>query len=141
VLTLQQLQGPGWWLLLPEALQSSWRREAGVGRWLFCPAASDLQPSPEQRQQAAAMEQCTLARVLFWARWLLGEPVVVRGCEVRDQHPTRLLTLGVAQASVLCMSRQLAVGIHVPRVWLLHTALLSAGSHPVGPVHHAPCHT
>lgn len=116
-LTLQQLQGPDWWLLLPQPLQDSWRREAGGGSWLFAPTAADLQ-GPTQEQAAAAavgdaaataagggrgssrqrkqegqavlgvVSQCALARVLFWARWLLGEPIIVRetqvgGCSVQ----------------------------------------------------------
>lgn len=120
--------------MLPEALQNSWRREAGGGRWLFAPAASDLQPpalsdasaaalahssadratgssgcaagaqpahGPRRKQQqeeageAEALERRALARVLFWARWSLGEPVIVRGVKVGVQ-------LSAAMVAVIC---------------------------------------
>jgi hypothetical protein len=116
-ITLQQLSGPNWWGVLPQHLQANWRRDAGGGKWLFTPTAADLelpaaaaggsgsgdtsvaalaisgsrqrkQQQQQEEEQAEAVARCGLARVLFWARWRLGEPVIVRGAQVRKANST-----------------------------------------------------
>ncbi|WIA16214.1 hypothetical protein OEZ85_012926 [Tetradesmus obliquus] len=95
-ITLQQLQSKQWWTVLPEHLQQQWRRRANSSSWLFTPHIDDLAglaPQQQQQQQQQQAEEgasssssaavCALARALFWARWLLGEPVIVRGTQGR----------------------------------------------------------
>jgi hypothetical protein len=89
-ITLQQLQAEKWWTVLPEQLQQQWRRRANSSSWLFTPHIDDLVwPTLQQQQQhedgsssSSKALVCALARVVFWARWLLGEPVIVRGIQV-----------------------------------------------------------
>lgn len=132
--TLEQLQAPDWWRCLPQELQSSWRRSAGSSKWLYAPAASDLEPPPasdsaaaganeavaatasklantakqrqlmqqqQQKHSADALSHCALARALFWARWLLGEPIIVRGCEVSQSAQPVALHAGDLNVSML----------------------------------------
>ncbi|KAF8057712.1 JMJ25 [Scenedesmus sp. PABB004] len=93
-ITLQALQQPDWWRVLPAQLRDAWRRKAAPGAWLFTPHADDLAgaccghgPGGANAGAAAGAgadgERCALARALFWARWALGEPVLVRGAKGR----------------------------------------------------------
>eukprot|EP00775_Hariotina_reticulata_P006709 gene6710-6930_t len=97
-LSLADLQADAWWKCLPEGLQDCWRRKASSSSWLFTPAAEDLKMPGDVEQgsgransssagstggQCPSIGRRVLARVLFWARWLLGEPVVVRGTRAR----------------------------------------------------------
>jgi hypothetical protein len=92
-ITLQQLQSKQWWSVLPADVQQQWRRRANSSSWLFTPHIDDLAgPITQQQQQRQRDEggssSCgragvtALARAVFWARWLLGEPVIVRGIQV-----------------------------------------------------------
>jgi hypothetical protein len=87
-ITLQQLQGQQWWSVLPDHLQQQWRRRANSSSWLFTPRIDDLVWTTTQQQQdevgssSGRAGVCALARAVFWARWLLGEPVIVRGIQV-----------------------------------------------------------
>eukprot|EP00775_Hariotina_reticulata_P001304 gene1304-1646_t len=89
-----------WWTLLPVQLQDVWRRKANSSSWLFTPTAEDLMlpqvtaagngdesaaggSSAAESVPAADLARVTLATVLFWARWRLGEPIIVRECQGR----------------------------------------------------------
>eukprot|EP00879_Flechtneria_rotunda_P024446 GHRR01025916.1.p1 GENE.GHRR01025916.1~~GHRR01025916.1.p1 ORF type:complete len:669 (+),score=249.28 GHRR01025916.1:844-2850(+) len=91
-LTLPDLLSPNWWQLLPADVHNSWRRKGSSNSWLFTPAATDLQWGPSGNEampqgqlplDEATQQRCALARCLFWARWLLGEPIIVRGLKGR----------------------------------------------------------
>jgi hypothetical protein len=91
-ITLEQLQSKQWWGVLPEALQQQWRRSANSSSWLFTPHIDDLvgvtqQPQDEGGSSSSRAATCALARAVFWARWLLGEPVIVRGIQVGLAEP------------------------------------------------------
>jgi hypothetical protein len=91
-LTLAALQSDSWWQLLPAGLRDEWRRHAGGG-YLFTPHLQQLHGPPALAEQdgggggAAApapdLAIVVLARLVFWARWRCGEPVVVRSAKVR----------------------------------------------------------
>jgi hypothetical protein len=57
----------------------------------------DTPPTSKKAQGGAPqadddeVQRCCLALVLFWARWRQGEPVIVRGCEVRGFVGDRFL--------------------------------------------------
>lgn len=97
-ISLADLQSDCWWELLPDHLQDCWRRCSGIDSCLFSPHWQDLMWEPQQQQQQDAAAGggssssgsdraaiCALARALFWARWLMGEPVIVRGIQVCAQ--------------------------------------------------------
>lgn len=116
--------GDTWWEVLPEPLRDVWRRKASNRRYVFTPAATDLQaPQPDgilaafsllsvtdqscaaafQQAEAAAdaasqgyfedMKRCCLALLLWWARWSLGEPIVVRDVKVSLSEGSACLKL------------------------------------------------
>ncbi|KAF8059101.1 JMJ25 [Scenedesmus sp. PABB004] len=93
-LTLDVLRGERWWEALPAAVRDVWRRRAGSATWLFTPAVEDLElPAPDGAGGGAGdddgagglprHERVLLARCVWWARWLVGDPVVVRGAKGR----------------------------------------------------------
>ena len=72
---LDWVSSPDWWRRCGRA---DWRRKAsarGEQDFIFTPAAADLKPDAPDYETAAA---------LFWARWELGEPIVVRDCRGAD---------------------------------------------------------
>lgn len=59
-ITLERLEGPNWWQLLPAPYSSTWRRQAGDGRsHLFTPHLNDLM-LPEERAQREATAEAAL---------------------------------------------------------------------------------
>jgi hypothetical protein len=66
-------------LQIPEPPAAAAAAAAGPSRTGSSNAAESLQADYQ-----AQLERCGLALVLFWARWRRGEPIVVRGCKVRE---------------------------------------------------------
>jgi hypothetical protein len=102
--------GEDWWRALPAAVADEWRRKASSSTWLFTPAASDLDPTAAAAAAAAAAEgggggagssaaaaasghgggalapavRLLWALLVWWARWLVGDPIIVRQLKVRS---------------------------------------------------------
>jgi hypothetical protein len=125
-LSLADLQGDAWWTCLPGELRDCWRRQASTSRCLFTPTADDLKVVPvnslESSRSAAGSgggvdatsRRQVLARVLFWARWLLGEPVIVRGTQVspdmwRETDRATVIATSRCAMKAACLQRA-AVG-------------------------------
>jgi hypothetical protein len=126
LLTLQHLMGEDWWRALPAAVADEWRRKASSSTWLFTPAASDLDSTAAVAEgggdgadsSAAATAsghgggglapavRLLWALLVWWARWLVGDPIIVRQLKVRSSGGLGLAghVLGWAACSGRCGS-------------------------------------
>jgi hypothetical protein len=137
-ITLQQLQAQQWWAVLPQHLQQVWRRRANSSSWLFTPHIDDLVGATQQQQQgeeeggssSSHALVCALARAVFWARWLLGEPVIVRGIQVGAAAVWRqaFTDVGMLQAFCALLLHEL-VAEQVLGYWLTPGDMQHCGQH------------
>lgn len=84
--TLSDVMSDSWWKVLPDGLRDIWRRKANSSVYLFTPGAKDLDwpvAGDAAAVDAAAIGRVTLARLVFWGRWLVRDPIIVRGLKVR----------------------------------------------------------